>query len=328
MTTARVLAIDAGQTGMKVRLVDLDGAPPQTPGSLTRAPGPRQDVVFRGIDTHEPLLPQLAHVVHAAIDRTGASPDVVTAGISGLTGRDADAGRLLALLRDTGVRSATLAHDSTTSFLGALGDARGAVVAAGTGVVTLAVGRDAVWRVDGWGYIMGDAGSGYWIGREALEAVMRAYDGRGPATALIDPVRERWPELPEAYIDLQAADDRVQIVASFAAQVARLAVEGDPVAQAITDRAAAELALSVTTSLRRVGHGDGHGDERAAVCAIGGVFRSVRLHDAFVAALTDGGTRADVSVVEPLGEGIDGALALADLPPEHPLSSAVYRAVA
>ena len=59
MTSARVLAIDAGQTGMKVRLA---------------GPGERQDVVFRGIDTHEPLLPQLAHVVRAAIERTGASP--------------------------------------------------------------------------------------------------------------------------------------------------------------------------------------------------------------------------------------------------------------
>ena len=309
MTSARVLAIDAGQTGMKVRLA---------------GPGERQDVVFRGIDTHEPLLPQLAHVVRAAIDRTGASPEIVTAGISGLTDRDADAGRLLSLVRDTGVRGASLAHDSTTSFLGALGDARGAVVAAGTGVVTLAVGQDAVSRIDGWGYIMGDAGSGYWIGREALDAVMRAYDGRGPATALTDPVRERWPDLSEAYIDLQAAEDRVQIVASFAAIVARLAVQGDAVAQAITDRAAGELALSVTTALRRVRHGE----ERAAVCAIGGVFRSTRLQDSFTTALTEGGTRADVAVVEPLGDGIDGALALADLPAEHPLSSAVHRAVA
>ncbi len=46
-----------------------------------------------------------------------------------------------------------------------------------------------VARVDGWGNIMGDAGSGYWIGREALDAVMRAYDGRGPQTALTDVVR-------------------------------------------------------------------------------------------------------------------------------------------
>ena len=71
-----------------------------------------------------------------------STPRCLTAGISGLTDRDADAGALLELLRDTGIREAVLAHDSTTSFLGALGDARGAVVASGTGVVTLAVGRD------------------------------------------------------------------------------------------------------------------------------------------------------------------------------------------
>ncbi|MFH8250563.1 N-acetylglucosamine kinase [Microbacterium sp. B2969] len=304
MTGMQVLAIDAGQTGMKVR---VEGA----------------DVVFRGIDTHEPLLPQLADVVHGAIARTGSTPDIVTAGISGLTDRDADAALLLSLVRDTGVRAASLAHDSTTSFLGALGDARGAVVAAGTGVVTLAVGQDAVSRVDGWGYIMGDAGSGYWIGREALDAVMRAYDGRGPRTALTDPVRALWPDLPFAYIDLQAAEDRVRIVASFAAEVARLAAEGDPVAQSISDRAARELAHSVSASLNNVRR---HDDERFTVCAIGGVFRSPRLHDAFAAELTR--DRYDVTLVAPLGEGIDGALALADLSPQHPLSSAVHRAVA
>jgi len=308
MTTTRVLAIDAGQTGMKVRL---------------QGSGERTDAVFRGIDTHEPLLPQLADVVRSAIARTGSVPDVVTAGISGLTDRDADAELLLSLVHDSGVRGATLAHDSTTSFLGALGDARGAVVAAGTGVVTLAVGADAVSRVDGWGYIMGDAGSGYWIGREALDAVMRAYDGRGPATALTEPVRELWPSLPQAYIELQAVEDRVRIVASFAAHVARCAEEGDAVARAITDRAAKELALSVTTSLANVGASLG---ERYAVCAIGGVFRSARLHDAFEAALTEDGARTDLALVEPRGEGIDGALALADLDSQHPLSSAVHRA--
>ena len=100
MTAAGVLAIDAGQTGMKVRLQNGDG---------------RRDVLFGGIRTHEPLLPQLADVVHAAIVKTGTRPEIVTAGISGLTDRDADAGSLLALLRDTGIREAALAHDSTTS---------------------------------------------------------------------------------------------------------------------------------------------------------------------------------------------------------------------
>ena len=306
--SAPVLAIDAGQTGMKVRLKNGIA---------------HEDVLFGGIRTHVPLLPQLAEVVRGAIDRTGGTPTVVTAGISGLTDRDADADALLAMLSGTGVRKVILAHDSTTSFLGALGDTRGAVVAAGTGVVTLAVGRDAVARVDGWGHLMGDAGSGYWIGQQALEAVMRDYDGRGPHTALSDVVRETWPELDQAYIALQGTDDRVRVVASYAAHVARLAGEGDDVAIAITHRAAAQLALSVATAIRRVAHAE---DEHLAVCALGGVFRSRLLQTEFDAALRAGQGVTDIAIVSPQGQGIDGAIALADLAAPHPLAAAVHSA--
>lgn len=305
MTPRSVLAIDAGQTGMKVRV--------QTPEG-------HDDLVFRGIDTHEALLPQLAEVVRASLERTHATPDILSAGISGLTARDADASELLSLVHDTGLRGVTLAHDSTTSFLGALGDRHGSVVAAGTGVVTLAVGPHAISRVDGWGYIMGDAGSGYWIGREALDAVMRAYDGRGSATALTDAVRAIWPDLSQAYMALQGDENRVRIVAGFAADVARLASGGDPVARAITRRAAEELAHSVSTSIGRV-RAD---DEVFAVCAIGGVFRSPVLRAEFADALT--AERSDVEIVAPQGAGIDGVVALADLAATHPLTAAVQRA--
>ena len=307
-TSASVLAIDAGQTGMKVRVRGGLGS---------------DDQLYEGIRTHEPLLPQLADVARTAIARSRVTPDVLTAGVSGLTEKDADAAALLKLVRDTGIRRVVLAHDSTTSFLGALGEGRGAVVASGTGVVTLAVGRDATARVDGWGHIIGDAGSGYWIGRAALDAVMRAYDRRGPQTALSDVVRDRWPDLTEAYIALQAAADRVSVVASFAAPVARLAAEGDEVALRITHGAARELALSVITSLERVARS---GDERFTVCAMGGVFRSRLLYDAFVAEIGDRLAGAELSVTPPLGEGIDGAIALADLDHRHPLATAVSTA--
>jgi len=299
---SRVLAIDAGQTGIKVR-----------------AGG--EDLVFPGIDTHEELLPQLAAVARAALERTGAEASVVTAGVSGLTTREADAAALLARTRDPRVHEVILAHDSTTSFLGALGDSRGAVVAAGTGVVTLAVGATDVARVDGWGYLMGDAGSGYWIGREALDAVMREFDGRGPATALRAVAEERWPDLTQAYIDLQADHERVRVVASFAEQVARLAAAGDAVSQNITVRAGGELAHSVETALRRVRTDDA---EHFSVCAIGGVFRSPQLREAFASHIA--ASEFEVALVEPRGHGIDGAVALADLGPRHPLSPAVWSA--
>lgn len=305
--TRTVLAIDAGQTGIKVRVCD----------------GPEStDLLFRGIDTHGALLPQLADVVREASARTGTTPEIVAAGVSGLTDRDADPAALLGLVSGSGVRRVDLAHDSTTSFLGALGDRHGAVVASGTGVVTLAVGASDVARVDGWGYLMGDAGSGHWLGREALDAVMRAYDGRGPATGLTDRVQAVWPDLAQAYMALQADESRVSVVAGFAADVAQLADQGDAVALDITARAAAELALSVRTAIARVRTGD----ESVAVCALGGVFRSTPLRTVFERTVT-----ADVAgaeIVERRGDGIDGALALVDLAPEHPLTAVVHRAAA
>ena len=61
-----VLAIDAGQTGMKVR--------------VRGASEPDVDLLFPGIRTHEPLLPQLAAVALRVAEQTGAHPDVVAAG--------------------------------------------------------------------------------------------------------------------------------------------------------------------------------------------------------------------------------------------------------
>ncbi|OWP21687.1 hypothetical protein CBF90_10690 [Microbacterium sp. AISO3] len=304
MSTRRVLAIDAGQSGIKVRAAAASGG----------------DLLFPGIRTGEPLLPQLASVVAETIAHTGAPADVVVAGISGLTDANADADAMLALTAAHGVRRVVLAHDSTTSFLGALGDRRGAVVAAGTGVVTLAVGAETTARVDGWGWIMGDAGSGYWIGREALDAVMRAYDGRGPTTELTAAVSDRWPDLSQAYMSLQADPDRVRIVASFAAVVARAAVAGDAVAQDISVRAAHELAQSVRAAIAQVRTDE----ETFPVCAIGGVFGSAPLLEAFTADLHTGD--ASVRLVAPVGVGIDGVVALADLDAAHPLAAVTHRA--
>jgi len=204
----------------------------------------------------------------------------------------ADARALLSAAAPLGARSLSVAHDSITSFLGALGDGRGAVVASGTGVVTLAVGRAEVARVDGWGYLLGDAGSGYWIGRAAFDAVLRANDGRGPATALTDVVRAEFPVLEDAYIELQADPGRVQRIAALARPVAEAAAAGDAVAITISEAAADELAHSVVSGLRRVGEApydgaatDAAGSAAPQVRATGGVLGSPVLADAFVRAM-------------------------------------------
>ncbi|UNK70816.1 BadF/BadG/BcrA/BcrD ATPase family protein [Microbacterium sp. H1-D42] len=293
-----LLAIDAGQTGIKVR--------------LRRADGSTHDDVFSGVLTDRPLLGQLAEVAESVVRSAGAAPHTMTLGVSGLTDARVEAEGLMQRPALAGVQRIVATHDSVTSFLGVLGDQYGSVVAAGTGVVTLGVGPQHSTRVDGWGYIMGDAGSGYWIGRAALDAVMRAYDGRGPVTALTASVQERWPDLESAYTQLQASHDRVRTVASFAAKVAEFAGTGDAVAVRICQEAARELALAALASLRVV---DAPAD--AAVGAVGGVFGSDAIRSAFIDAVR--AERSDARFVPPIGSGIDGAVALADLGPNHPL---------
>lgn len=75
--------------------------------------------------------------------------------------------------------------DAEIAHLGAFGGGPGVVVVAGTGSV--AFGRDAEGReawAGGRGFLLGDEGGAYWIGREAVRRALRALDGVGPPNAL------------------------------------------------------------------------------------------------------------------------------------------------
>jgi glucosamine kinase len=118
----------------------------------------------------------------------------------------------------------------------------GIVVSAGTGSV--AVGRDRAGkqrRIGGYGWQMGDEGSGYAIGRAALGAVSRAADGRSPRTALSERVLAATRS--ESFDDLirWAAGASPAEVASLAPHVLEVAAHGDTLAQGICDYAAREL---------------------------------------------------------------------------------------
>src|SRR2546427_337903 len=83
-----------------------------------------------------------------------------------------------------------------------------------TGALTLATdgsGRHA--RVDGWGYLVGDLGSGYWIGRRGIEAALRALDGRDGSLSLLTLARSIYGELETLPQRLAADPDRVRVVA-------------------------------------------------------------------------------------------------------------------
>lgn len=307
------LALDSGQTATKARILLPDGT--------------ARDLTLTGVQTHRPLPPQLRDIILAGIAAAGElgterEVEAVALGTSGLTASEAEAAPLLDLLGDGYVQVLRLTHDSVTGYLGALKEDRGAAVASGTGVVTLAVGEQDTARVDGWGSIMGDAGSGYWFGQAGLEAAMRAHDGRGPATGLQEAARRRWADLDGAYIEIQNDPDTVGLVASFCKDVADLADAGDDVSLQICRRGAAELAHSARTALQRTGQ-DGAASA-PQIAAIGGVFRSVIVREEFRRLLAEAvpGARE----VERPGTGVDGAASLLELEDGNPLHSRVSTA--
>ncbi|RMB59589.1 N-acetylglucosamine kinase [Tessaracoccus antarcticus] len=277
-----LLALDGGQSGMRTLLFS--------------GRHPRRGPEFGGVRSDHPLLPQLRDIVLTTLN--GERADVVALGVSGLGAHDT-AVELSSLLGDA-AGSVLLAHDATTSYLGALGNREGVVVAAGTGAVTLAVGPHTVQRVDGWGHLLGDAGSGFWIGREALSAVLRAQDHRGEPTALTAVAEAEFGDLSQLYLDIQADPGRVARIASWARTVSELAATDEVCAQISRD-AGNQLAHSAASGLESVA-----GDPVAST--IGNVFRNVLVAASFEESLT--ARIPGVQVVPAQGSGLDGAALL------------------
>lgn len=305
------ILVDGGQTGTRVRIVRPDASAPR-------------DAKADPIHTDRPVVDQVAEAVRTTLtadERESAVGLELAAGVSGLTPDAMRPGDLLGRVRDLGVTTVALAHDSVSAFLAANRFESGTVTAVGTGVVTLGVGVGGVARVDGWGHLVGDAGSGYWIGRAGLDAALRSFDGRGPDTGLLGAARAEFGEPAELYMVLQGDPDRVSRTAGFARVVDECACAGDAVAQAINERAADELADSVRAALER----SGQTGTAARVSWIGKVLtHNDRIRARFIDAVS--ALPGEPSAAEPHGEPLDGVSLLLDLPIDHPLAASVGRA--
>ncbi|MEU6622617.1 BadF/BadG/BcrA/BcrD ATPase family protein [Streptomyces litmocidini] len=235
-----VVGVDSGGSGLRVALAEAaSGAVLETFSS--REPvrtGP--DGISAG---H--LLEQVLPAVAALRERTGSRPVAAAAvGAAGMAtlGDELRAELPRAFEEAWGVRRLALAADAVTAYAGALGQRPGAVVAGGTGLIALGTDLTAWRRADGWGHLLGDCGSGAWIGRAGLEAAMRAHDGRRGGSA---PLLSRAEKLfgPAAGLPglLYPRTDRPAVLASFAPEVGRCAA-ADPVAAGILARAGAHIA--------------------------------------------------------------------------------------
>lgn len=301
------LACDGGQSGLRVTAFTTDAH--GIPVVITQAAVDG----FSWSRAGDPVAQQADRVIAGwrAVGATAAI-DILSLGLSAGGSFAADRIRLCGILGESlPVNEIRSTGDDVVTHLGALSGAPGVALAAGTGTLCLAIGPSGERRnIDGLGYLFGDEGGGFWIGRAGIRAAVRAAEGRGQGTVLQAVLRSVVGPLPVSVKHLYASPTLVADVAAFAASVGEAADDGDDVAAKICAAAADGLVGDVTAALDFLADDDGLvPPEVAQVSVGGGVLRAggaVRI--AFVEVMT--ARHPGVALLEPAGDASRGAMLL------------------
>lgn len=214
--------------------------------------------------------------------------------------------RVLAWLRRAvPARFHLLTSDAAIALRAAIGDSPGVIVISGTGSITFGRNdRNHVLRSGGWGTLYDDAGSGYDLGRKAIVAALRDFDGRGAYTQLARRICQVLKLNDITQVILRALTP--QEIAGLFPLVLEAARRQDLVARHLLDDAGRDLADLALALLKRFGW-----QRRVVpvVCA-GGVFRaSARVRRSFARHLRRAAPHAKVLLLR--HPPVEGALALA-----------------
>lgn len=245
-TSPVVLGIDAGGTKTVCLLANGAGE------TLAEARGPGANLQAVGELEVEKVLHD---VMERALGDRPLVPSAICLGMAGVDRPD-DYAIVSSLMRRIGYKARIIvANDALIALVAGLGHAPGVVLIAGTG--SIAYGRNAenqAARAGGWGYVLGDEGSGYWIGRNALRAVVRQADGRGRPTALTPFVLDHFGIVrPQELVHaIYHRNLRPAAIAAVSHCVQRAADEGDETALNILTVGARELAACAAAVVRQL----------------------------------------------------------------------------
>lgn len=190
---------------------------------------------------------RLQEVVREALAQAGVDAADVAGSCFGLAGSSSESVRVWAeqALRGVVSGSVEVTLDTVTALDAAFRGGPGVLVIAGTGSNVLGRCSDGrTLNAGGWGPMLGDEGSGHWIGLEAIRSALRAQD-RGVTTCLLKEIESFWSLRNQGEL-VAYANQRERVVFSELAQVvAQCAADGDALAVGVLDRAGQELAEQV-----------------------------------------------------------------------------------
>jgi len=165
-----------------------------------------------------------------------------------------------------------IVNDAFVALVAGAPEGVGIVVVAGTGSIAYGVdARGRTARSGGWGHLLGDEGSAFWLGHAAVRQGIRAVDGRGPATTLYERIctevgADQAAGLVKWFYDQEHTRTRV---ARLAAVVQHAADDGDESARSLLDQAAQHLARAARAVARQLEF-----DGSYSLVLSGGAFRA------------------------------------------------------
>lgn len=149
--------------------------------------------------------------------------------------------------------------EAEMSALAGIQKSKGYMALAGTGSGVCYISGNYQRHKGGWGSLLGDQGSGASIGRDALEAIIKAYENWGPKTLLYDLLMEAWElkHLWEIIPKVYRSKSYQSLIASVAPLVSKAAHQGDSISIRILEKAGMDMADQMIALLREAGlHGD------------------------------------------------------------------------
>lgn len=271
------LGIDGGGTGCRAAVADASGR------ILGRAEAGPANIA----SDREGALANILSATRAAVTEAGAADPAPLCAALGLAGANASGTADWLRTRLPFARS-LIVSDAVTAVKGALGEADGLVAAIGTGSVFAAQQGGGVRQIGGKGLILGDEGSGAWLGRRLLSLALRSLDGFAPALTpfLQDLVAELGGEAGVITFATRATP------ADFASLVPRLIAAEDAATRLILAEGRAEVDAALTLL-----HSAGTPREVVFLGGLGALYAGL--------LAPDWPSRA------PLGTALDGALFLA-----------------
>lgn len=233
--------------------------------------------------------------------------DALVVGLAGVW-LDEEKRRVASLLRTLAksqnmiLNDLLVVSDAEIALEGALDGEDGIIIIVGTGSIGLAKDGDSIFRCGGWGIELDDEGSGAWIGREGMTAVVRDLDGRGKSTSLTNSISKL-----SNSIDIENPRTIVKAFAEKSFEyymisplVMQCAIDGDEVCLEIIERAAEHLTELPLTLAKKFN------SKKVKVALMGGIIdNDTLLSKKLIKKLK---THQKIELIKPNGNALEGAI--------------------